>query len=53
MWRSPRNDVQSLQQHGVELLTMPAVGHFLMMEDPQSFNDLLRQVLCARLSLPK
>ena len=34
-------DVASLERHGVEVVLMPGVGHFLMMEDPERFNALL------------
>lgn len=34
-------DTASLRQHGVEVIVMPGVGHFLMMEDPERFNGLL------------
>jgi len=31
-----------MQFHGVEVVIMPGVGHFLMMEDPERFNVLLK-----------
>jgi pimeloyl-ACP methyl ester carboxylesterase len=34
-------DTLSMQRSGVEVLLMPGVGHFLMMEDPGRFNGLL------------
>ena len=34
-------DVASLEHYGVQVIIMPGVGHFLMMEDPQRFNGLL------------
>lgn len=34
-------DVASLERHGVEVVIMPGVGHFLMLEDPERFNELL------------
>ncbi len=34
-------DVASLEHYGVQVIFMPGVGHFLMMEDPQRFNSLL------------
>ncbi len=46
-------DVESMQRYGVEVMTMPRVGHFLMMEAPRSFNDLFKQVIFKRLSSPK
>ena len=36
------NDVESLERYGAEVLLMPGVGHFLMMEDPDGFNALLQ-----------
>ncbi len=38
-------DVASLKQYGVEVVVMSGVGHFLMMEDPERFNRLLRSVI--------
>jgi pimeloyl-ACP methyl ester carboxylesterase len=38
-------DVESLRRHGVEAVVMPGVGHFLMLEDPATFNGLLGEVL--------
>jgi pimeloyl-ACP methyl ester carboxylesterase len=35
-------DVPSMERHGVRVVLMPGVGHFLMMEDPERFNRLLR-----------
>ena len=29
----------------VEVVIMPGVGHFLMMQDPERFNGLLRAVI--------
>jgi len=38
-------DTLSMQKHGVETVIMPGVGHFLMMEDPIRFNELLFTVV--------
>ena len=38
-------DVASLEHYGVKLMIMPGVGHFLMMEDPTRFNELLNQAI--------
>ena len=38
-------DMASLEKLGIEVLTMRGAGHFLMMEDPQTFNDLLQQAV--------
>ena len=34
-------DTASLEHYGVQVMIMPGVGHFEMMEDPARFNDLL------------
>jgi len=34
-------DVASMERYGVEVMLMPGVGHFLMMEDPERFNGIL------------
>jgi pimeloyl-ACP methyl ester carboxylesterase len=34
-------DIEGLQRHGVNTVLIPGVGHFLMMEDPDTFNRLL------------
>ena len=33
------------QRHGIEVLWMSGVGHFGMMEDPQTFNSLLNEAV--------
>ena len=38
-------DIESMKRHGVDVVTMPGVGHFLMMEDPEGFNPLLKKVI--------
>jgi pimeloyl-ACP methyl ester carboxylesterase len=39
------NDIEALRRHGVEAVLMPGVGHFLMMEDPATFNRLLGETI--------
>jgi pimeloyl-ACP methyl ester carboxylesterase len=39
------NDEASFVRHGVELRIIPGVGHFIMMEDPESFNAELNEIL--------
>jgi len=39
------NDVESLASHGVTVVLMPGFGHFLMMEDPDTFNRLLGETI--------
>jgi pimeloyl-ACP methyl ester carboxylesterase len=34
-------DVESLGRFGIDVMPMPGVGHFPMLEDPQAFNDRL------------
>ena len=38
-------DPEALGRHGVKLVLLPGVGHFLMMEDPDRFNRLLGEVV--------
>ncbi len=38
-------DVEALQRYGIKFLLMKGVGHFLMMEDPNTFNRLLGKVI--------
>jgi pimeloyl-ACP methyl ester carboxylesterase len=37
----PPTDVDSLASHGIAAMSLPAVGHFAMLEDPAGFNRLL------------
>lgn len=39
----PASDAAALQRHGVELASLPDVGHFAMLEAPERFNALLAQ----------
>lgn len=41
----PASDIASLDRHGVEVMLMPGVGHFLMLEDPEEFEALLRTAI--------
>jgi pimeloyl-ACP methyl ester carboxylesterase len=38
-------DEASMKQYGVSVIIMPGVGHFLMMEDPDHFNQLLMEAV--------
>ena len=38
-------DTASMQRYGVKVILMPGVGHFLMMEDPERFNRILRAAI--------
>jgi pimeloyl-ACP methyl ester carboxylesterase len=38
-------DSEALERHGVKAVLAPGVGHFLMMEDPDTFNRLLGETI--------
>ncbi len=38
-------DTASMRRHGVEVVFMSGVGHFLLMEDPERFNRVLGTVI--------
>ena len=38
-------DVESMEVYNIEVIIMPGVGHFLMMEDPGRFNQLLTKAI--------
>jgi pimeloyl-ACP methyl ester carboxylesterase len=38
-------DIEALGRHGVKAVLMPGVGHFLMMENPDTFNHLLGETI--------
>ena len=38
-------DITSMERYGVQVMIMPNVGHFLMMEDPGAFNLLLKTAI--------
>jgi pimeloyl-ACP methyl ester carboxylesterase len=42
---NPSTDVESLARHGIATTVLPAVGHFLMLQDPAGFNRLLDDVI--------
>jgi pimeloyl-ACP methyl ester carboxylesterase len=42
---SRSTDAESLGRYGVTVVAMPVVGHFLMLEDPATFNRLLGEVV--------
>lgn len=41
----PPTDTASLERHGVDVITLAGVGHFLMMEDPEGFNRRLTEIV--------
>jgi pimeloyl-ACP methyl ester carboxylesterase len=49
----PPTDVPSMLRHRVQVVIMPGVGHFLMMEAEGRFNSLLKEVLSKELSAPR
>ena len=42
---SPPTDIESMKGHGIEVLLMPGVGHFPMLESPERFNVVLREAI--------
>ena len=42
---SPPTDIESLARHGIATMVLPGVGHFLMLQDPAGFNQLLDKVI--------
>ncbi len=38
-------DIASWERYGVKVISMSGVGHFLMMEDPERFNRLLKMAI--------
>ena len=38
-------DFETAKKYGLEVRTMKGVGHFVMMEDPETFNAILSDVL--------
>jgi pimeloyl-ACP methyl ester carboxylesterase len=38
-------DVESLERYGVEVILVPDVGHFMMMDNPDAFNAILMEVV--------
>ena len=39
------NNIDAAQRHGIEVVLMSNVGHFVMMEDPEVFNRLLDEAV--------
>lgn len=42
---TPPTDIESLARHGIATAVLPAAGHFLMLQDPAGFNQLLDNVV--------
>ena len=42
---SSPTDTASMKRYGVDVIVMPNVGHFLMLEDPDRFNQLLNSAI--------
>lgn len=43
--KEPETDVESMRREGVEVALMEGVGHYLMMENPERFNELFVQAV--------
>jgi pimeloyl-ACP methyl ester carboxylesterase len=41
----PPTDVEALRRHGVSTVLMSGVGHFGMLEDPETFNRVLTEIV--------
>jgi len=42
---SSPTDVESMEHYGVQVMIMQGAGHFMMMEDPDRFNSLLKKAI--------
>lgn len=42
-----QTDAESLERYGVRPVHMPGAGHFLMLEDPETFNRILSETIDA------
>lgn len=42
---TPPTDIESLARHGIATAVLPAAGHFLMLQDPAGFNQVLDNVV--------
>jgi pimeloyl-ACP methyl ester carboxylesterase len=42
---TPPTDIESLARYGIATAVLPAAGHFLMLQDPPGFNQLLDNVV--------
>ncbi|HMI58111.1 MAG TPA: hypothetical protein VK511_08685, partial [Gemmatimonadaceae bacterium] len=38
-------DTASMTRYGAEVMIMPGVGHFVMMEDPRRLNQILEHAI--------
>lgn len=38
-------DIETLERYGIRTLIAPGVGHFLMLENPDTFNRLLSETI--------
>ena len=41
----PPSDLKSMHEHGVDVMYISGVGHFMMMEQPERFNECLVKVV--------
>ena len=43
----PPSDLKSLHEHGVDVMCIPGAGHFVMMEQPERFNECLAKAVAS------
>lgn len=43
----PPSDLKSMHEHGVDVTSISGVGHFMMMEQPERFNECLLSVIAS------
>lgn len=46
----PPAEAQSLREEGIRVVTMPGVGHFVMMEKPAAFDAVLKEAVAESLA---
>jgi pimeloyl-ACP methyl ester carboxylesterase len=51
---SRQTNLEAAQRHGISVMRMSGVGHFVMLEDPQTFNRLLDEAVqkCLHARMP-
>jgi pimeloyl-ACP methyl ester carboxylesterase len=45
-------DIEALERYGIRTLIVPGVGHFMMLENPETFNRLLSETIAGFKPLP-
>ena len=48
----PPSDLKSMHEHGIDVTSISGVGHFMMMEQPERFNECLLKVISSFGSVP-